>query len=84
MSPAGNTNITIGLAWGLTLLSTQAPFTEGEPYGTENLTKIMVLMTDGDNTENRWTSSRQAHRRAHQARLPVGEGCRHQALHDPA
>jgi Flp pilus assembly protein TadG len=57
MSPAGNTNITIGLSWGLALLSNQEPFTEGEPYGTENLTKYIVLITDGDNTENRWTSS---------------------------
>ncbi len=56
MSPAGNTNITIGLAWGLALLSDQEPFTEAEPWGTENLTKYMVLITDGDNTQNRWTS----------------------------
>lgn len=57
MTPAGNTNITIGLAWGLALLSDQEPFTEGQPWGTEDLSKIMVLITDGDNTENRWTSS---------------------------
>jgi Flp pilus assembly protein TadG len=57
MSPAGYTNITIGLAWGLSLLSNQEPFTEGEPYGTENLTKYIVLITDGDNTSNRWTNN---------------------------
>ena len=57
MTPAGSTNITIGLSWGLTLLSEQSPFTEGQPNGTKDLTKIIVLMTDGDNTENRWTSS---------------------------
>lgn len=56
MTPAGNTNITIGLAWSLALLSPQAPYTEAEPFGTENLTKYVVLITDGDNTENRWTS----------------------------
>jgi Flp pilus assembly protein TadG len=56
MSPAGNTNITIGLSWGVTLLSQQAPFAEGVPWGTKDLTKVIVLMTDGDNTENRWTS----------------------------
>jgi Flp pilus assembly protein TadG len=60
MNPAGNTNITIGLAWGLALLSDQVPFTEGAAWGTKDLTKIMVLMTDGDNTENRWTSSSSA------------------------
>jgi Mg-chelatase subunit ChlD len=57
MTPAGNTNITIGLAWGLALLSDQVPFTEAEPWGTEDLSKIIVLITDGDNTENRWTSN---------------------------
>jgi hypothetical protein len=57
MTPAGNTNITIGLAWGLSLISNQSPFTEAEPYGTENLTKYLVLITDGDNTENRWTNN---------------------------
>jgi Mg-chelatase subunit ChlD len=60
MTPAGNTNITIGLAWGLALLSSQTPFTEGAAWGTPDLTKIMVLMTDGQNTENRWTSSSSA------------------------
>jgi len=57
MTPSGNTNITIGLSWGLTLLSSQTPFTEGAAWGTSNLTKIILLMTDGDNTENRWTST---------------------------
>jgi len=55
--PAGNTNVTIGMAWGMTLLSSQAPFTEGVAPGTKDVTKSIVLMTDGDNTENRWTSS---------------------------
>jgi Flp pilus assembly protein TadG len=57
LTPAGNTNITIGLAWGMALLSSQEPFTEGVPTGTKDVTKILVLMTDGDNTENRWTST---------------------------
>ena len=33
------------------------PFAEGQPWGTKDLTKIIVLMTDGDNTENRWTGN---------------------------
>ena len=57
MTPAGNTNITIGLSWGLSVLSAQAPYTEGAAAATPGLRKIMVLMTDGENTENRWTSS---------------------------
>jgi Flp pilus assembly protein TadG len=57
LSPAGNTNITIGLAWGMAILSSQEPFTEGVVPGTRDVTKIIVLMTDGENTANRWTST---------------------------
>jgi Flp pilus assembly protein TadG len=57
MTPAGNTNITIGLAWGLTTLSPQEPYTQGVAWGTKDVSKIIVLMTDGDNTENRWTQT---------------------------
>jgi uncharacterized protein YegL len=57
MAAAGNTNITIGLAWGLTLLSSQEPFTDGAPWGTKDVSKAIVLMTDGENTENRWSNS---------------------------
>ncbi len=57
MQPAGYTNITIGLAWGWHLLSPNEVATEGAPYGTEDLTKFVILMTDGDNTRNRWGST---------------------------
>jgi Mg-chelatase subunit ChlD/Flp pilus assembly pilin Flp len=60
MTPAGNTNVTIGVSWGLALLSAQEPFTEGAAWGTADLTKIMVVMTDGENTENRWSTSASA------------------------
>jgi hypothetical protein len=36
------------------LLSPTAVASEGAPYDTEDLTKYVVLMTDGDNTRNRW------------------------------
>ena len=52
----GNTNITIGLAWGLSMLSPDAPLTEGVAWGTKDLTKVLILITDGENTQNRWTS----------------------------
>jgi Flp pilus assembly protein TadG len=55
MAPAGNTNITIGLSWGLATLSAQQPFTEGVAWGAKDVSKVIVLMTDGDNTENRWS-----------------------------
>jgi hypothetical protein len=54
MQPAGWTNITVGLAWGWHLLSPTAVYTEGAAYKTENLTKYIVLMTDGDNTRSRY------------------------------
>jgi len=54
---AGNTNVTMGAVWGWHLLDEQAPFTEGKPYQTKNLQKFLILMTDGDNTENRFSTS---------------------------
>ncbi len=54
----GNTNITIGMAWGMHALSPSAPLTEGKTTAdTPGLTKIIILMTDGDNTDNRWDES---------------------------
>ena len=55
MTPAGNTNVTIGLAWGFQLLSPVEPF--NAPAPAPDLDKVIVLMTDGENTQNRWTSS---------------------------
>jgi Flp pilus assembly protein TadG len=55
MTPAGNTNVTIGLAWAFQVLSPNEPF--NAPTATPDLDKVIVLMTDGENTQNRWTSS---------------------------
>jgi Flp pilus assembly protein TadG len=55
MVPTGNTNVTIGLAWGFQLLSPVEPF--NAPAPEPDLDKVIVLLTDGDNTQNRWTSS---------------------------
>lgn len=46
----GATNIQAGVAWGWRVLSPGEPFTEGRPYTTDNNRKIMILMTDGNNT----------------------------------
>jgi hypothetical protein len=56
MVPAGNTNVTIGVSWGLAALSAQEPLTGGVAWGTKDVSKVIVLMTDGDNTENRWSN----------------------------
>jgi hypothetical protein len=53
LTPTGYTNITIGMVWGWHLLSPTSLYTEGASYDTENLTKYIILMTDGDNTKNR-------------------------------
>lgn len=45
----GNTHIPLGMAWGWNLLSPNMPF-GAQPYGTKNLLKIAVLVTDGANT----------------------------------
>ena len=55
MTPSGNTNVTIGMAWGYQLLSPVEPF--NAPAPTPDLDKVVVILTDGTNTQNRWTSS---------------------------
>ena len=55
MTPTGNTNVTIGLAWGFQLLSPVEPF--NAPPAEPDLDKVIVMLTDGLNTQNRWTSS---------------------------
>lgn len=46
----GSTNIPMGLVWGWHTLAPMAPFPDGVPYLTEKHKKIVVLMTDGENT----------------------------------
>lgn len=49
MQASGNTNIAMGVSWGLRVLSPQAPFTEGRPYDDRDTVKAMVILTDGEN-----------------------------------
>ena len=55
MAPAGNTNVTIGLALGWQTLTPAAPY--NAPAKAPELDKVIVVLTDGDNTQNRWTTS---------------------------
>ncbi len=57
MTPDGFTNVTIGLAWALTQLTPDAPLSQAKPWETESLTKIIILLTDGENTQNRFTTN---------------------------
>jgi Mg-chelatase subunit ChlD len=56
MKASGKTNLTIGLVWGWHVLSPGAPFTEGTP-SSPAVEKYIVFLTDGMNTQNRWSTS---------------------------
>ncbi|WGM32587.1 pilus assembly protein [Brevundimonas sp. NIBR11] len=49
MAATGNTNVPLGTMWGWHTLSPNAPFGDGRAYGTDRLTKIIIIMTDGEN-----------------------------------
>lgn len=50
----GGTNIHEGTAWGFRALSPTEPFTQGDSYD-EATSKIMIVMTDGENTAYKTT-----------------------------
>jgi Flp pilus assembly protein TadG len=56
MQPRGCTNITLGAMWGLETLSRSEPFSQAAPFGTPNVEKIMILLTDGWNTRDSFTN----------------------------
>ncbi|HVP84079.1 MAG TPA: pilus assembly protein [Rhizomicrobium sp.] len=53
MTANGNTNQTIGLAWAWQTLTNSDPFSPGEV--PEDTRKVLILLTDGLNTQNRWS-----------------------------
>jgi Flp pilus assembly protein TadG len=56
MQASGNTNVTIGLEWGWHSLTANLPLSQAaEPSPDRD--KVVVLLTDGTNTQNRWSSS---------------------------
>ena len=55
MTPNGTTNVTIGMAWGWHALTQKEPFTQAQPVKPD-VDKVMILLTDGLNTQNRWTT----------------------------
>jgi Flp pilus assembly protein TadG len=57
MLPSGNTNITIGVQWGVEALSPTSPLVNAAPFGSTRHDKHMIVVTDGLNTQNRWTSN---------------------------
>lgn len=55
MKPVGNTNVTIGMALAFQTLTPTAPFNAAAP--STDLDKVIILLTDGENTENRFGDS---------------------------
>jgi len=55
MQPSGNTNQAIGLQWGFQSL-TSAPFTVPAKDPNYTYKDVIILLTDGLNTQNRWTT----------------------------
>jgi Flp pilus assembly protein TadG len=51
MRPYAWTHIALGVEFGLQLLSPTAPYTEGASFGDKSTEKIMVVLTDGMQTE---------------------------------
>jgi Flp pilus assembly protein TadG len=51
MRPNAWTHIALGAEFGYHLLSPNAPFSEGVAYGDKKTSKIMVILTDGRQTE---------------------------------
>lgn len=56
MTPAGNTNQPIGLQWGWQTLSA-SPFTVPAFDSNYQYKQVIILLTDGLNTQNRWSTS---------------------------
>ncbi len=50
MKADGYTHVAEGVGWGLRVLSPGEPFSEGVSYDNKEITKAMVLLTDGENT----------------------------------
>ena len=81
MTPAGNTNTTIGLVWGWHSLTSNLPLPEGSALAPD-LDKVIIMLTDGDNTEDRWSTTQTSDRRAHEDDLRQPEGHNdHQGLY---
>ncbi len=54
---SGNTNTTIGLVWGWNMLTPGATLSTAAAPDPKKLNKAIVFLTDGNNTENRFTGS---------------------------
>jgi hypothetical protein len=68
MTPAGQTNVAIGLAWAWHALTSKLPLPEGAAPKPD-LDKVIILLTDGENTANRWEDTDDGNNAAQKAAL---------------
>lgn len=54
MQPQGSTNQAIGMAWGWISLLQQSPLNAPAEDANFKYTKAVILLSDGDNTQDRW------------------------------
>ena len=50
MAPNGGTNVPEGMAWGWRTVSSGEPFTQGRPESEKGNDKVIIVLTDGENT----------------------------------
>lgn len=60
LSPVGNTNQGIGLQLGWLSLVGGGPFTVPTKDANYKYSEVIILMSDGENTQNRWSNSQSA------------------------
>lgn len=56
----GSTNIPIGLVWGMHALSPREPLNQSRLAERPTLRQVLIMLTDGDNTDNRWDMKSEA------------------------
>ena len=87
----GSTNQPIGLVWGWQSLVGGGPFTVPEMDANYQYSQIIILLTDGLNTQDRWygngsSTSTDVDDRMYDFKRPRHlrqyQGCRHHHLHD--
>jgi len=57
MFPNGNTNQTVGLQWGFQSLVASSPLTVPAKDSNYQYMQVVILLTDGQNTQNRWSTT---------------------------
>ena len=65
MRTDGSTNIPFGMVWGWRVLSPELPFTEGVAYDHPATRKVVILLTDGENSIGSLSNPNRSYYNAH-------------------